>query len=91
MAGLKCLISMHHTVNQADLWYSNGYSQNVKFFYDLLELMGHEPVFMTPVDIPGNRFTLLGKEYRFPGTHRENSMFVPMAAISRSPMKSLDL
>lgn len=64
MARLKCMISMSHTVDQPNLWFSNGYSQNVKFFYDLLELMGHEPWFMTAQRIEGDQFELDGRSYR---------------------------
>lgn len=64
MTSLVCVISMSHKVDDPGLWFGNGYSQNVKFFYDLLELMGHEPWFMTAERIEENRFELLGKQYR---------------------------
>ncbi len=64
MRKLKCFISMRHSVDAPELWFSNGYSQNVKFFYDLLELMGHEPVFMTNGKVPGGSFEVCRRSYR---------------------------
>ncbi len=64
MAKLKCLISMQPITDRPELWYSNGYNQNVKFFYDLLELMGHEPTFIAPGDVPGEQFVVKEKRYR---------------------------
>ncbi len=64
MKSLTCLISMRDDVGSSNTWFSNGYSQNVKFFYDLLELLGHYPLFLFGAEFPAKRFTLLGKEYR---------------------------
>lgn len=64
MKSLTCLVSMRDEVASPSTWFSNGYSQNIKFFYDLLERLGHYPLFLFGKDNPEKRFTLQGKEYR---------------------------
>jgi len=64
MQSLTCLVSMRDDVENPETWYSNGYSQNIKFFYELLELMGHYPIFLFGKDYLPCRFPLMGREYR---------------------------
>jgi len=61
---LTCLISCRDDFDNPSLWYSNGYSQNVKFFYDLLEGMGHRPVLLVGRKVQQATFPLLGRQYR---------------------------
>jgi hypothetical protein len=64
MKPLKCLITIQDAVDNPSTWFGNGYSQNVKFFYDLLQLMGHEPWLLVANAREGQKLELFGREYR---------------------------
>lgn len=61
---LRCLITIQGRLADEGQWFSSGYSQNVKFLYDLLEAMGHEPCFAVDGDVEGERVEILGRSYR---------------------------
>ncbi|MEH6552493.1 MAG: DUF2827 family protein [Pseudomonadales bacterium] len=48
----------------AQLIFGNGLSQNVKFLYDLLKLMGHEPYFLVGTPAKDNIFSFCDTDYR---------------------------
>ncbi len=43
-------------VNLSQGWWSNGITQNIKFYFDLLEKLGHQPVFLTSSSNQGPSF-----------------------------------
>lgn len=61
---LSIAITLRADLEATQLWYSNGISQNIKFLYDLLELMGHRPVFLIFDDSPKHNATFKDKAYR---------------------------
>lgn len=61
---LRIAISLRADLEAGQLWYSNGISQNIKFLYDLLEGMGHEPCFLVFDDAPRHDASFKGKAYR---------------------------
>ncbi len=63
MPPLSCLLTIQHRFDADDQWFSNGYSQNVKFLYDLLEALGHRPCFALDAPSPGE-VTIRGRRYR---------------------------
>ena len=61
---LQCLITFRNDYATPGLWRSNGYLQNVKFFYDLLKSLGHEPYFLIAGEPASPVVTMFGNEYR---------------------------
>lgn len=62
---ITCLISFRNDYDTPGLWKSNGYLQNVKFFYDLLVSLGHMPYFLVSGESVSPIVTMYGKTYRF--------------------------
>jgi hypothetical protein len=60
---MKCLVTIRD--DMAEVIFSNGFGQNIKFFYDLLVLLGHSPTFLVTEKFNKQKLFLAGKEYRF--------------------------
>ena len=61
---MKCLLTIRDDATNPAIIFSNGYSQNIKFFYDLLVLLGHSPSFLVSKKFPNQRLSLADKNYR---------------------------
>ena len=61
---MNIAISFRHDMPVSQLVHGNGISQNIKFLYDLLELLGHKPYFLLFGDEAQHDSVLGGKQYR---------------------------
>lgn len=64
MAKLNIAISLRDDLHQDQMLFGSGLSQNVKFFYDLLEMIGHRPHLFVEKPVADGRLRLSGKHYR---------------------------
>lgn len=64
MTKLNIAISLRDDIPLDNAMFSNGLSQNIKFFYDLMESMGHKPHFLVQKPVAAKRLLLNGKQYR---------------------------
>ncbi|MDH5514934.1 MAG: DUF2827 domain-containing protein [Gammaproteobacteria bacterium] len=64
MKGLSLGITFRVDVDLKQALFSNGISQNIKFYYDLLTLMGHKPFFLTDMPVPGKSLSVKNRKYR---------------------------
>ncbi|MEH6640059.1 MAG: DUF2827 family protein [Porticoccaceae bacterium] len=64
MTKLNIAISLRDDIPLDSAMFSNGLSQNIKFFYDLLETMGHKPHFLVQKPVATRRLQLNGNQYR---------------------------
>lgn len=71
-------LSLRSDVSSGQLWYGNGISQNIKFLYDLFELLGHHPFFLL-FDQP------MAEPVRVGDKHYETQMYSDMIS-SGSPI-----
>jgi hypothetical protein len=61
---MKCLLTIRADAVNPSIIFANGFNQNIKFFYDLLILMGHSPSFLVRTNDPELKLTFVGKDYR---------------------------
>jgi len=78
---MKIAITFRDDMPLKQLVHANGIAQNIKFLYDLFELIGHQPFFLTFSEVPAHDSVFQGKRYRS-STFREivdNAVEVPLA------------
>lgn len=64
MAKLNVAISLRDDLPHDQMLFGSGLSQNVKFFYDLLEAIGHKPHLLVAKPVDNGRLRITGKLYR---------------------------
>lgn len=64
MAKLNVAISLRDDLPQDQILFSNGLSQNIKFFYELLELLGYKSYFLLETPIENNTIRVKDAQYR---------------------------
>ena len=64
MTKLNIAISLRDDIPHDQVLLANGLSQNVKFFYDLLETIGHRPHFLVGKSVDNNKIRFNNKNYR---------------------------
>ncbi|MEH6544752.1 MAG: DUF2827 family protein [Porticoccaceae bacterium] len=64
MAKLNIAITLRDDLQQDQMLFGSGFSQNVKFFYDLLVEIGHRPHLLMGKPVENETLLLSGKHYR---------------------------
>ena len=64
MKRLSFAITIRNDQPLSQILFGNGLSQNIKFFYDLLELMGHKPYLLVDKVEANNKIRFQNKTYR---------------------------
>jgi len=61
---LSIALTIRSDAKLSQIFYGNGLSQNVKFLYDLLKIIGHKPFFLVSNKQTDNTFKILNKGYK---------------------------
>ncbi|MEH6604176.1 MAG: DUF2827 family protein [Pseudomonadales bacterium] len=64
MKKLSIAITIRNDKPLAQIIFGNGLSQNVKFLYDLLKIMGHKPFFLVAKEAEDNTITFSNTKYK---------------------------
>ena len=64
MSGLSIAITIDNTHEFERMLYGNGIAQNIKFLYDLLKILGHEPYLMGVRNVPNDELVIANKKYK---------------------------
>lgn len=60
---MRLLLTIRNDVADPNVIFSNGFSQNLKFFFELLELLGHEPYLLVADENRDGKVVLAGRNY----------------------------